>query len=154
MLCCICSEKPQKTCLTCSASFCGDHVKHHYTAPALQKHTLVDAGGTENRFCSRHNRIFEMFCLSDQTAICISCMIDHSGHNLCSLAQHELYQVCVKLIYDTQCEYSYWNITRYDMQIYNITFLCLGKKDTHKTPVKKGKNKKSSCALNCFVIWS
>ncbi|XP_063051890.1 E3 ubiquitin/ISG15 ligase TRIM25-like [Engraulis encrasicolus] len=35
--------KAVKTCLTCTASFCGTHVKEHYTIPALQRHTLVDA---------------------------------------------------------------------------------------------------------------
>ncbi|XP_063051915.1 E3 ubiquitin/ISG15 ligase TRIM25-like [Engraulis encrasicolus] len=35
--------KAVKTCLTCTASFCGTHVKEHYTIPALQRHTLVEA---------------------------------------------------------------------------------------------------------------
>ncbi|XP_063050334.1 E3 ubiquitin/ISG15 ligase TRIM25-like isoform X2 [Engraulis encrasicolus] len=35
--------KAVKTCLTCTASFCGTHVKDHYTIPALQRHTLVEA---------------------------------------------------------------------------------------------------------------
>ncbi|XP_063050336.1 E3 ubiquitin/ISG15 ligase TRIM25-like [Engraulis encrasicolus] len=35
--------KAVKTCLTCTASFCSTHVKEHYTIPALQRHTLVEA---------------------------------------------------------------------------------------------------------------
>ncbi|XP_041926453.1 uncharacterized protein LOC121690128 isoform X2 [Alosa sapidissima] len=41
--CSVCPRRACKSCLTCTASFCLDHVKQHYTAPALQKHNLVEA---------------------------------------------------------------------------------------------------------------
>ncbi|KAL7883947.1 hypothetical protein AOLI_G00067170 [Acnodon oligacanthus] len=34
--------KAYKSCLTCLASFCEAHVRHHYTVEALQRHLLVE----------------------------------------------------------------------------------------------------------------
>ncbi|XP_066500378.1 uncharacterized protein [Hoplias malabaricus] len=34
--------KASKSCLTCLASFCTTHVQDHHTAPALQRHLLVE----------------------------------------------------------------------------------------------------------------
>ncbi|XP_076120645.1 fibronectin-like [Alosa pseudoharengus] len=52
------------------ASFCEIHVKPHYTAPALQRHKLVEATeDLEQRLCSRHHRELELYCRTDQTGL-------------------------------------------------------------------------------------
>ncbi|XP_063070656.1 fibronectin-like isoform X2 [Engraulis encrasicolus] len=84
VLCDICPKRAFKSCLTCLASFCGDHVKPHYTAPALQRHRLMEATeDLEQRLCQRHNRELELYCTTDQTAICALCGVtEHSGHRI------------------------------------------------------------------------
>ncbi|XP_072526028.1 uncharacterized protein [Salminus brasiliensis] len=80
-----------KSCLTCSASYCEAHVKQHYTVPALQRHTLVDATvDLEERFCKLHHRALEVFCKTDQTFKCLMCIMDeHEGHETV-LSKHEV----------------------------------------------------------------
>ncbi|XP_029576762.1 E3 ubiquitin-protein ligase TRIM39 isoform X3 [Salmo trutta] len=46
--CDICSGqklRAVKSCLTCTVSYCESHVRHHYTVPALQRHTLSEVTG-------------------------------------------------------------------------------------------------------------
>lgn len=82
--CDFCSEdklKAVKSCLVCLASFCEVHVQPHFQ-PALQKHQLVKATRLQERICSQHGRLLEMFCYNDCTSICLMCYIeDHQGHN-------------------------------------------------------------------------
>ncbi|XP_063042881.1 fibronectin-like [Engraulis encrasicolus] len=82
--CDVCSKKAAKSCLTCSASFCEDHIKTHYTAPALQRHKLVQATrDLEERLCQLHSRHLELFCQTDKTLICALCSVEeHKGHDI------------------------------------------------------------------------
>ncbi|XP_030622869.1 NACHT, LRR and PYD domains-containing protein 3-like [Chanos chanos] len=72
-----------KSCLTCPASLCENHVRLHYTIPALQRHTLVEVtGDLEQRLCQQHHRALEVFCKTDQTLICKVCAVEeHQGHS-------------------------------------------------------------------------
>ncbi|XP_030623000.1 NLR family CARD domain-containing protein 3-like [Chanos chanos] len=76
-------QRAVKSCLTCPASLCENHVKQHYTIPALQGHTLVElTGDLEKRFCQQHHRPLEVFCKTDQTHICKVCAAqEHKGHS-------------------------------------------------------------------------
>ncbi|XP_063048825.1 uncharacterized protein LOC134442714 [Engraulis encrasicolus] len=57
VLCSGCPQKAFKSCITCMASFCKDHVKMHYSAPALQKHQLVEPmEDLGQMLCQEHNR--------------------------------------------------------------------------------------------------
>ncbi|XP_063060279.1 uncharacterized protein LOC134453330 [Engraulis encrasicolus] len=70
VLCKVCPERAFKSCVTCMASFCEEHVKMHYILPALQKHQLVEA--TEDLgqgLCLQHHPPFELFCKTDQTPV-------------------------------------------------------------------------------------
>ncbi|XP_062384411.1 tripartite motif-containing protein 16-like [Sardina pilchardus] len=82
--CDLCSEgklKAVMSCLVCLISFCEVHVQPHYQ-PALQKHKLVKAVQLQEKICSQHGRLLEMFCYNDQRCICVLCTIeDHNGHN-------------------------------------------------------------------------
>ncbi|XP_076119238.1 fibronectin-like isoform X1 [Alosa pseudoharengus] len=95
VLCAVCPKRAFKSCVTCMASFCEIHVRPHYTAPALQRHKLVEATeDLEQRLCPRHYRQLELYCKTDQTAICVLCMaVEHIGHDITELEEHQQMQM-------------------------------------------------------------
>ncbi|KAK3522790.1 hypothetical protein QTP86_034649 [Hemibagrus guttatus] len=80
-------HKAVKSCLICLASFCETHLKPHYEVPALKRHTLTDASGKlEEKICSEHDKLMEIYCRTDQRCICSLCMLDkHKGHDAVSV---------------------------------------------------------------------
>ena len=89
--CDLCSErklKAVKSCLVCLISLCQTHVEPHYNIPALKKHKLVPAStDLQQKICSQHNKLIEVFCCTDQKCICMLCTMDeHKGHDTVSAA--------------------------------------------------------------------
>uniref|UniRef100_A0A8K9UHF6 RING-type domain-containing protein n=1 Tax=Oncorhynchus mykiss TaxID=8022 RepID=A0A8K9UHF6_ONCMY len=85
--CDFCTEKQLKavkSCLTCTASYCESHVRHHYTVAALQRHTLVEVSGNlEQKLCQLHHRALEVFCKTDHVSVCLVCALqDHRNHDV------------------------------------------------------------------------
>ncbi|XP_058872563.1 tripartite motif-containing protein 16-like [Acipenser ruthenus] len=78
--------KAVKSCLTCLASYCETHVKPHYEGAAFKRHKLVNAiGNLEQKICAEHQKVFEVFCRTDQTCICLLCsQIEHRSHDTVS----------------------------------------------------------------------
>ncbi|KAF4092021.1 hypothetical protein AMELA_G00016320 [Ameiurus melas] len=76
-------HKAVKSCLMCLASFCETHLKPHYEVRSWKKHKLIEASKRlQEKICSEHNKLMEMYCRSDQTCICYLCTMDnHKGHN-------------------------------------------------------------------------
>ncbi|XP_039996418.1 tripartite motif-containing protein 60-like [Xiphias gladius] len=74
--------KAQKTCLVCLASYCQPHLEPHQRVPTLKKHKLIDpVSNLEDRVCKRHDKMFELFCPTDQTCVCFMCLKDnHATH--------------------------------------------------------------------------
>ncbi|KAI5616082.1 tripartite motif-containing protein 16 [Silurus asotus] len=88
--CDFCTErkhKALKSCLMCLASFCEDHIKPHLERPAFKKHTLIKASSKlQEKICSQHGKLIEIYCRTDQRCICSLCMLEnHSGHKAVSL---------------------------------------------------------------------
>ncbi|XP_031427049.1 E3 ubiquitin/ISG15 ligase TRIM25-like [Clupea harengus] len=60
-----------KSCLTCIASYCENHIRPHYTVPVLQKHRCVEA-----------TRKLDVFSETDQSLICSwSALLGHNSHD-------------------------------------------------------------------------
>ncbi|XP_038846805.1 tripartite motif-containing protein 16 [Salvelinus namaycush] len=86
VLCDFCTTRKQKavkSCLLCLASYCETHLQSHYEYPALMKHKLVKATGQmREKICAQHDKLLEVFCRTDQTSVCVLCMMDeHKRHD-------------------------------------------------------------------------
>ncbi|XP_069000762.1 tripartite motif-containing protein 16 isoform X1 [Embiotoca jacksoni] len=85
VLCDFCTtrkQKAEKSCLVCLASYCETHLQSHYEYPALMKHKLVNATGQmREKICAQHDKLLEAFCRTDQTSVCVLCMMDEHKHH-------------------------------------------------------------------------
>ncbi|XP_063050731.1 tripartite motif-containing protein 16-like [Engraulis encrasicolus] len=74
--------KAVKSCLECLKSYCDSHLNVHNELIG-RNHNMVDATGQlQEMVCPRHKKVFEIFCRTDQSCICLLCMVDdHKGHD-------------------------------------------------------------------------
>ncbi|XP_034063956.1 E3 ubiquitin/ISG15 ligase TRIM25-like isoform X2 [Gymnodraco acuticeps] len=90
--CDVCTEtklKALKSCLVCLTSYCETHLEPHLTKSGLKRHQLIDpVENLEDRMCPKHDKPLELFCKTDQTCVCMLCIVsDHKMHELVPLKE-------------------------------------------------------------------
>ncbi|XP_070779214.1 E3 ubiquitin-protein ligase TRIM39-like [Enoplosus armatus] len=80
------------SCLTCTASYCVEHVQPHQTTPFYAKHPLMDPQeALRGRTCSIHHRLLEVYCRTCQHCICAICVLEeHRTHKTVSVQTERL----------------------------------------------------------------
>ncbi|XP_060935173.1 uncharacterized protein LOC133011461 [Limanda limanda] len=92
VLCSICewAKFPAlRSCLECVMSYCETHLEPHQRIATLKKHTLINpVEDLERRLCDKHDKLMEMFCISDQSFICDICnSSNHKTHKTVTIEQ-------------------------------------------------------------------
>ncbi|XP_068458610.1 E3 ubiquitin-protein ligase TRIM21-like isoform X2 [Clinocottus analis] len=81
--------KALKSCLVCLNSYCETHLEPHLTRPGLKRHQLIDpVENLEDRMCTKHDKLLELFCKTDQMCVCALCtVLDHKNHDVVPLKE-------------------------------------------------------------------
>ncbi|XP_041956154.1 tripartite motif-containing protein 16-like isoform X1 [Alosa sapidissima] len=80
--------KAVKSCLACLLSYCETHLQRHDELFSGKRHNVVDVTGQlQDKICTQHQRLLEVFCRTDQSCVCLLCLVDeHKGHDTVSAA--------------------------------------------------------------------
>nr|XP_040019819.1 nuclear factor 7, ovary-like [Gasterosteus aculeatus aculeatus]XP_040019820.1 nuclear factor 7, ovary-like [Gasterosteus aculeatus aculeatus] len=81
--------KALKSCLVCLVSYCEAHLEPHLTTSGLKRHQLMDpVENLEGRMCTKHDKLLELFCKTDQMCVCMLCtVLDHKNHDVVPLGE-------------------------------------------------------------------
>ncbi|XP_041956159.1 tripartite motif-containing protein 16-like [Alosa sapidissima] len=80
--------KAVKSCLACLLSYCETHLQRHDELFSGKRHNVVEVTGQlQDKICTQHQRLLEVFCRTDQRCVCLLCLVDeHKGHDTVSAA--------------------------------------------------------------------
>ncbi|XP_034394769.1 zinc finger protein RFP [Cyclopterus lumpus] len=80
------------SCLTCTASYCAQHLQPHRTTAFYARHRLMDPQeALKGRTCPAHRRLLEVYCRSCQSCICAICVLEeHRTHQTVSVQTERL----------------------------------------------------------------
>ncbi|KAJ8264087.1 hypothetical protein GJAV_G00145000 [Gymnothorax javanicus] len=95
VMCDACMElKACKTCLTCMASYCEEHVRPHLENRVFAAHQLHEPlADLHDRICPDHSKLMEFFCTQHDCSICSLCLQSaHKGCNFCSTEERRALQ--------------------------------------------------------------
>ncbi|KAG7455068.1 hypothetical protein MATL_G00252530 [Megalops atlanticus] len=75
-------NKAIKSCPECLASYCEADLILHDKLNRGKSHKLIEATNKlQERICSQHHKLLEIYCRTDQQCICYLCMIDEHKHH-------------------------------------------------------------------------
>ncbi|KFO78424.1 E3 ubiquitin/ISG15 ligase TRIM25, partial [Cuculus canorus] len=97
-----------QSCLTCTASFCSEHLRPHGDSPAFRGHQLPPPlRHLPRRLCPQHHKLLEFFCKQHNTCICSLCLLGHKPCHTSPLqdakANAELQTVLLKPVSVCSC---------------------------------------------------
>ncbi|XP_077058546.1 tripartite motif-containing protein 16-like [Siphateles boraxobius] len=80
-------QKAVKSCLECRSSYCQIHLEQHESLFRGNRHNLMDATGRlQEMMCTRHGKMLEIYCRTDQRCLCMLCLVDeHRNHDTVSI---------------------------------------------------------------------
>lgn len=89
VICDTCMEaEASRTCLTCMASFCEEHLKPHQMNPVFSLHQLsLPVDNLLEWVCKSHHKLMEFFCSPHGQTICSVCL--QQEHQGCSFISTE-----------------------------------------------------------------
>ncbi|KAM4691153.1 E3 ubiquitin/ISG15 ligase TRIM25-like [Rhinophrynus dorsalis] len=77
-----------KSCLTCMASFCQEHLQPHLHSPAFMDHQLRQPlRDLQQRKCPEHNKLLDHYCWDHSRCICCHCLGTHKTCRTSSLQE-------------------------------------------------------------------
>uniref|UniRef100_A0A8C2JN84 FinTRIM family, member 87 n=1 Tax=Cyprinus carpio TaxID=7962 RepID=A0A8C2JN84_CYPCA len=93
--CDVCTGKKHqavKFCVKCQTFYCEMHLKPHNERNRGRMHPLTDVTKQlQKRICSRHNKLRDVYCRTDQQNICSLCFKDgHKGHSMVSVMEERM----------------------------------------------------------------
>ena len=91
VICDTCMEaEASRTCLTCMASFCEEHLKPHQMNPVFSLHQLsLPVSNLLEWVCKSHHKLMEFFCSQHGQTICSLCLQqEHKGCSFTSTEEH------------------------------------------------------------------
>ncbi|XP_072415132.1 E3 ubiquitin/ISG15 ligase TRIM25 isoform X2 [Chiloscyllium punctatum] len=69
-----------RSCLTCLASFCSEHLVPHQQSAAFRNHNLQPPlADLAERLCPQHGNLLEFYCRPHRSCICAVCILEHRG---------------------------------------------------------------------------
>ncbi|KAG2464668.1 tripartite motif-containing protein 16-like [Polypterus senegalus] len=82
-VCPVSKRSAVKTCMTCMISYCETHLQPHKEHGAYKRHKLEEpTGHLEGKLCSKHQKVVEIFCRTDETCVCLMCAVtEHKSHD-------------------------------------------------------------------------
>ncbi|XP_076018625.1 E3 ubiquitin-protein ligase TRIM21-like isoform X1 [Genypterus blacodes] len=105
VVCDICTgtmPKAEKSCLTCSASYCSSHLEHHNSIERLRSHKLVNpVKNLDERACPSHGLPLELYNREWHRCICVRCIeggVIVSTEDECIKKKDELSEVKYELM--------------------------------------------------------
>lgn len=108
-------HKAVKSCLDCVASYCEVHFNLHNVVNSNSTHKVTETRyDLRKRICSRHNKLQNVLCCTEERAVCIECAVSEcSGHKTITFAKKRAQQqvsasfgsFCIYFffIWDAQC---------------------------------------------------
>ncbi|XP_026135031.1 E3 ubiquitin/ISG15 ligase TRIM25-like isoform X1 [Carassius auratus] len=93
--CDVCTGKKHQAvrfCVKCQTFYCEMHLKPHNERNRGRMHPLSEVTKQlQKRICSRHNKLRDFYCRTDQQSICSLCFKDgHKGHSVVSVMEERM----------------------------------------------------------------